>query len=370
MSLVATRVQDWRISDPNFDRNMVRMGEYGAIDFFITQTDAPTSIISPELRDRAFQSMGNDVKVPVLDYNGNVTVANQRSCVIADNENTSKLYTLTWATLAVGFTMVPASYMNNEIGYERDFNRKMANITRALLEKLDSYAVAALEANKTQVFQNLLYYTQTGNVVNVPWLMRNSILGDSAPMMRANKYYRELHVIGNSGVDAHVRQLAQMGVYNEQNRRLEYEGKILHYTNSIENETGKFATGFVVEDGNCAVVTRVDREALRRASANSHEWDVVRLPMLDLPVGAHFYTEVGDQSAIAGAATADLTCGVKEFYGFSVDVCFLVAYNSAPATIANPIIKFSIANPVGNVPTANPVVITNTAANPVSTKAV
>lgn len=119
-------MQDWRISDPNFDRNMVRMGEYGAIDFFITQTDAPTSIISPELRDRAFQSMGNDVKVPVLDYNGNVTVANQRSCVIADNENTSKLYTLTWATLAVGFTMVPAAYMNNEIGYERDFNRKMA----------------------------------------------------------------------------------------------------------------------------------------------------------------------------------------------------------------------------------------------------
>nr|DAW08599.1 MAG TPA: major capsid protein [Caudoviricetes sp.] len=367
MSLVLTRVQDWRVSDPTFDRNMVRMGEYGALDFFASQTKSPNSIISPELQAKAFQSMGTDVQVPVLDYNGGVTVANERSCVIADAENTSKLYTLTWVTLATGFTMVPSAYMNNEIGYQRDFNRKMATHTRALLEKLDGYAVAALEANKTQVFENLLYYTQTGNVIDVPWLMRDSILGDSAPMMRANKYFRELHVIGNSGLDAHVRHLAQMGVYNEQNKRLEYEGKILHYSGAVKNESGKFATGFVVEDGNCAIVTRVDREALRGASANGHEWDVVRLPMLDLPVGAHYYTSVGDQSGIAGDATKDLNCAIKEYYGFSVDVCFITAYNSAPSTIANPVIKFQVENSNG-MANARPVVITNTPANPVHTK--
>lgn len=370
MSLIATQANNWRLKSTEFDRNMVRMGEYGALDFFVTQTDSPTSIISEEIRNKAFASMGHEVQIPVLDYNGSVTVANERSCTIPDNDNTSKLYTLTWATLSVGFSVVPAAYLNNEIGMAQDVMRKMQNCTRALLEKMDSLAVAALEANKTQVFENSLYYTKTGNVIDVPWLMRDNILGDSTPMMRANRYYRNLHVIGNSGIDAHVRHLAQHGVYNEQNKRLEYEGKIMHYTNSVVNETGKFGTAFVVEDGNCAVLTKVDRESLLGTTTPLHQWEVVNLPLLDLPVGVHTYKDVGDQSATVGNATKDLTCGVKEFYGISLDVCFVVAYNSAPATIANPIIKFQVANPINGIPTASPVFIANDKTNPVNTKAV
>jgi hypothetical protein len=109
------------------------------------------------------------------------------------------------------------------------------------------------------------------------------------------------------------------------------------------------------------VLTRVDREALRRASANFHEWDVVRLPYIDLPVGSHYYTAVGDQSAIAGAASADMVCNVKEYFGFSVDVAYIVAYNSDPTTVANPVIKAQIDAPATNQPYATPVYITNAA---------
>lgn len=41
MSLIATRVQNWRIENPELDRNMFRPCEYGALDFFIEQTNAP-----------------------------------------------------------------------------------------------------------------------------------------------------------------------------------------------------------------------------------------------------------------------------------------------------------------------------------------
>lgn len=168
MSLIATRVQNWRIENPELDRNMFRPCEYGALDFFIEQTNAPNSIISPNLRDRALASIGNTVQVPVINYDENVQVSNVRSCVIADNENTSALVTLVWTTYAIGFTMVPAAYSNNEISYQHDFMRKMEKTTRALADALDKGAVAALEANKTQVFKTLLNYTQTGNVVQVP----------------------------------------------------------------------------------------------------------------------------------------------------------------------------------------------------------
>ena len=361
MSLVATRLQNWRVENPELDRNMTRPCEYGALDFFIEQTNASNSIISQHLIDRAFESIGNTVQIPVLNYDGNVEVANVRSCVIADDENTSALYEVVWATYAVGFTMVPAAYMNNEITYEHDFRRKMEKVTRALANKLDVDAVAALEANKTQLFKDLLQYQQVANVIDVPTQMATEILGDINPMMRANCYPEMIHIVGNAGVDSLVRKLAQHGVYNDVNKRMEYDNKVLHYSNNVVNEEGKNGTFYAVADGNVGVLTRVDREALRRARANFHEWDVVRLPYIDLPVGSHYYTAVGDQSAIAGAATADLTCAIKEYFGFSVDVAFIVAYNSNPAATANPIIKAQIAKPAANTPIATPVYVTNAA---------
>lgn len=359
MSLVATRLQNWRVESPNFDRNMTRPKEYGALDFFAEQTNSPNSIISQDLADRAFASMGNTVQIPVINYDGEVTVSTSRSCVIADAENTSALYNVVWSTFAVGFTMVPAAYLNNEISYEHDFNRKIEKISRALANKLDQAAVAALEANKTQVFTDKLNYTVTGNTVVVPTQMATEILGDINPMMRANGFSELVHIIGNAGIDSLIRKLAQHDVYNDVNKRLEYDNKVLHYSNNVVNESGKNGTMFAVADGNVGVLTRVDREALRRTQINGHEWDVVRLPYIDLPVGSHYYTAVGDQSSIMGAATSDLTCAAKEFFGFSVDVAFLVAYNSDAATIPNPVIKANITAGSTNVPLGMPVYVVN-----------
>jgi hypothetical protein len=143
---------------------------------------------------------------------------------------------------------------------------------------------------------------------------------------------------------------------------MEYDNKVLHYTTQLANAQGKIGSLYAVADGNVGVLTRVDREALRRASANFHEWDVVRLPFIDLPVGSHYYTAVGDQSDIAGDASADMTCNVKEYFGFSVDVAFIIAYNSDAENIANPIMKAQIAKPADNTPfAAQPVYVTNSA---------
>lgn len=370
MSLVATRLQNWRVENPEFDRNMTRPCEYGALDFFIEQTDAQNSIISPHLRDRAFESIGNTVQIPVINYDGDVQVSNVRSCVIADDENTSALYTVVWATYAIGFTMVPAAYMNNEISYDHDFIRKMEKTTRALANALDQGAVAALEAAKTQVLKDKLNYQFAGNVIEVPTQMATEIMGDIDPIMRANCFPEMIHIVGNAGVDSLIRKLAQHDVYNDVNKRMEYANKVLHYTNNVVNEAGKNGTFFAVADGNVGVLTRVDREALRRTRANFHEWDVVRLPYIDLPVGSHYYTSVGDQSQIAGAATKDLTCALKEYFGFSVDVAFLVAYNSDPATVANPVIKAEIAARAENTPLGMPVYVTNDAETPIYTQTV
>lgn len=361
MSLLATRLQNWRVKNPELDRNMARPLEYGALDFFIEQTYSPNSIISPNLSERAFASMGNTVQVPVINYDGDVSVSNTRTCVIADDENTSALYTVVWKTYAVGFTMVPALYLNNEIDYEQDFARKMEKVSRALATALDTDAIAALSANKTQVFADQLQYSVTSNVIEVPTQMATEILGDINPIMRANAYPKMIHIIGNAGIDSLIRKLAQHGVYNDVNKRMEYDNKVLHYTTQLTNESQKIGTLYAVEDGNVGILTRVDREALLRTVSNFHEWDVVELPYIGIPVGSHYYTSVGDQSSIAGDASADMVCNKKEHFGFSVDVAYIVAYNSDPTTIANPIIKAEIASPATNTPLGMPVYLTNAA---------
>ena len=56
------------------------------------------------------------------------------------------------------------------------------------------------------------------------------------------------------------------------------------------------------------------------------------------------YDSVGDFSAIAGAATADMKRTRKEHYGFAVDVAFITAYNSDPATLPSPILAFNVSS--------------------------
>lgn len=341
MSLLATRLQNWRIADPRFSKNTLRASRYGALDLFVSQTEAPDSIITPELRAKALGSMGNTVQIPVFDKD-TVTVATSRTCVVADNESTSALYTISFSTLSVGFTIVPSLYANNEIGYEADFNRKMAKITNALANKLDQLAVAALEANKTQKFNDTLIYTPAGNAIPADWNQREDILEDVATMMMANGYDGQVHIVGNGGIDALVRKLAQHGFYNDVNRQLEYADKVFHFTNNITNAEGKYGTLYAVEEGNVGVVTRLDRESARQAQTKiGHEWLQVDLG-LGMPVGLHHYQAVGDQSTIAGDASADLTCAVKDFYGFSLDVAFIVAYNNDLEGTPNPIIKATI----------------------------
>ena len=77
---------------------------------------------------------------------------------------------------------------------------------------------------------------------------------------------------------------------------------------------------------------------------------------------------MGDFNAIAGAATADMTRNLKQHYGYAVDVAVVTPYNSAPATIASPIVKFDITG--GNARDVKNVVIVSSEENPVYTSAV
>ena len=365
MSLAATVLQNIRLKN-NLDKNEGRLSEYGAFNFFVQQSEA-NPLLSAEAKELAKKSAGRSIQIPVV-YDGGVTVSNARTCTVADSENTSALTTVTFVTYAVGFTIVPAMYSNNEIEKEKDIQRKYLKCARALGAALDTAALTALEAGKTKVLGDSLIYGFQGDTVIVPFASREDILGDIEPMMASNDFYGQVNIIGNVGVRSLLGKLMEKGTYNEVDKSIEWAGKRFHTTNRLANEDGNYATFYAVEDGNVDLLLRYDREAVLGTDTKvGHSWDIVTMPYVDIPVGLHYYEGVGDMSEIAGDATADLTCAKKEYYGFSVDVAFVTTYNHAPSTEANPIVKVEIG---GGDTYAKPVVVVNGEENPIPTKAI
>jgi hypothetical protein len=339
MSLINTRIQNIRAKG-NLDKNEIRPSRYGALNLFMRNTDMPGGIITQELKDRAEKSIGNTFETPVIDFDAGVTIGNVRNAIIADDENTSQMFVITFATYAWGFTMVPALFMNNEISMQQDFEKKFQRYLYKFGETLDSAAIAALEAAKTQVFNDSLTYTVTANELISAFAERENVIGDLNPIMAANDHFGIIHIVGNAGIESIVQKLAQKDIFNSENKTLEYSDKELHFSTRIPNDAGEYANLYAVEEGAVGMLTRFEREALLGTkTADGHEWSIDTLPMLNMPVGTYFYESVGDFSGIAGASSADLTRAYKQHYGFAVDVAFLTPYNSDPATIANPIAK-------------------------------
>ena len=346
MSLILTRTQNMRVAyEGRYDKNELRASRYGALDLFQADSKNPGGIITADLEAKAKNSIGSTLQVPVIDYDGGISIGNSRSVTIADSENTSKLITISFSTYTFGFTIVPAMYMNNELSMQQDFNRKLEKYIYKLAETLDAACVAAIEANKTAVFGESLGYDTTGNSLQVPLAMQDQIIGDVDPIMNANDFYGQIHLIGNAGLQAIIRKLSEEGLYNDKNKVIQFQDKILHWTNRLSNATGMKATGYAVIGGNVGMITRFEREALLGTKmADGTSWDIDTLPILGIPVGTYFYESKGDFSAIAGAATADMDRVRKEHYGFAVDIAILTAYNSDANTYASPIVKFEIAS--------------------------
>lgn len=405
MSLVLTRIQNV-LAQSNVDKYEYRASRYGALSAFMSQSEDPGGILTPDIKEKARTSTGKSLLTTVIDYDGGISISHDRPLVITDSENTSRHLQINFATYSFGFTIAPAMYMNNEIGIQRDFQTKLMKYVYKLAQVLDEAALAAIAAGKTTVINNSLLYDKTGNIINAKWTERENILGDLEVIMGANDFYAPLDIVGDAGIESVVKKLAQHGLYNDVNKANEYAGKTFHFTNNIAKgayatssaagaafvnaSTWKgqptnskqandesyaaatalpavtagsnlYARGYAISKGSLGMLTRFERDCLLgTVSGDGHEWGIATLPLLGLPVGTYFYDSVGDFSSIGGAGTADMVRTRKEHYGFAVDIAFVTAYNSDPTHNASPILSFNISSEDASY--AKPVFVVNQSA--------
>lgn len=344
MSLVNTRMQSLRAQYPsNLDKNEIRASKYSAWDFFQADGNSPASVLPAATRAIIKNSFGNTVTIPVLDAD-DVTIGNVRSCTIADSENTSNLVTLTFATYAFGFTMSPARYKNNDVGYQADFDRKLQKYILKFASTLDVAAIAVLETYKNQLATGLTdYYSLSGGALQISQANKNDFYNNLEAIMRTMDFYGKTHIVGSTSSQPLVSRLNAQGEGNSTNEKFQLGGYQWWLTNRIANAGGIQSTGYAVQEGSVAVENRNDPDAQMKSSVGGgmREWDEVSVPIVNLTMGSFYTEDCADRSSL-DASTSGLTRSKLEGYEWSTDLCFVTAYNSDIANRYNPIQKFQI----------------------------
>jgi len=348
--LANTLTQNLRTDYPsNLDKYETRLSKYGAWELAKADTQSVESIVSDEVIAIAKQSIGNTLQIPVID-GGDVTIGSARSCTIADTENTSNLVTVSFTTYSFGFQMVPSSYVNNDIKYQEDFNKKLLRYLKKMASTLDSATVTAIDTAKSQVWGSAFvgagkkYGALAGDSLQVTQAQKGLVFNDLTSMMSEDDFEGGYNVLGSTTLKSTVGQYANQGAGNSTNTMFQFGEYDFTYSNRVTVGAGDESTFYCMPKGTIATFNRNEPDAVQGNSVNAGEyWEEVIVPIIEIPMGVKYKKDCADNSGINGGSGASWnTASLREQFIWSTDVAIVTAYNRAPATITSPIHKGEI----------------------------
>lgn len=343
--LVATYLQDIRAKYPSqLDRDEKRVTQDGLLTAVLEMTKARNSIVTDDLRQKAEDSEGLNLDVPVL-KKGAVTISNVRSCVITGGQSVSAMVRITWKTVSANIVLAPSTYKKNEVKYLADLENKIIEMVEAFKIEMEEDLDTAFNANKNQVYGSTIVgttYTLTGSAIQVPVALQDFFFNDLEAINYADDYYQpRIKIVASHTVMSVVNKYINQGAGNNTNLSFQFAGKDFTFSNRITVGGGKTATGYFMPDGSIGLLTRVAIDSKMDATAtDGTEWSEQRLPNLPFTVGLQYKSKCDDLSAIEASGMGHLTASKLEMWQFSFDYAIVVPYNSDNTTKAGSIRKF------------------------------
>lgn len=337
-----------------FDKNEIRPSIYGALQTFSDDVRNPLGILTPDdITDimRSFGRKGGNV-LPAISTDV-VSIGSTRSCTVAQDENTSVEFLVTYTTYAWGFTMVRSQYIQNPIAYQQDFDRKMRKYMIQLAKDLDSQCIAQLETDKNQVYPGSVtaIFPVLADALRVPNAEQNDLYNQADVVAELQDFEADFNVIASTGHKPIIRRLNAQGGGNSTNEAFQFGGYNYEFTNRIANGSGVESTAFIIPEGNLAVVNRNDWDSqLNHRSTNGKIWEEVTLPM-PIPMSGMDTMKVGSlhfsdcSNAINDLGTdfgGHSEASLLEAFSFSTDVTTISAFSSDRGTVAGPIQKYEV----------------------------
>lgn len=344
MSLLKTYLLEMRTKLPNpVERDEWRFTRYGLLESAREMTNSPQSIITEELKQKAKESEGRLLKIPVMKIGDDITINSVRSCNIGTLENETDLVTVTWVTLVADISMMKSQYHINEIAYLEDLRRKLLKVDHAFAKATEQLIYTKLDSEKSTVNNSPLVgteYTVVGDTIQVTAAQQELFFNDLEVIMEGDDFYSmPFKVLGSTTLKRDVKHWGHQGQQNDENLLYQFDGYDFRFSNSVVNGAGQKATGFVMTDGSLGIMTRVGIDSkMKNEAGDGTKWNTVFLENFGFEVGEMYKSKCDDVSSIAGLEHLKAT--MVEQWQLSVDVALITPYNSDPATKAGVIKKF------------------------------
>jgi hypothetical protein len=262
MAMTATVLQDLRANYPSLlDKWELRPEKYALLNKGVMNAENPsTGIISPDVLDKAMQSWGRNVDIPVMQV-ASASNGTGLACTFTGTEAVSAFVNITWVTVSNGFEMQPAKNFQNEIKYQQEFARKYSDAIRAMAGSINGAIDTALDAAARTAYTSSYVgtkYTLTLDAIQSSLANRPDFFNDLVDILAADNYYSPFDVIGSTNMRGIVRQLFAQGEANDTNTAYQFQMGDFNFSwdNDVTVSLASDATGYAMPAGAYGIVHR------------------------------------------------------------------------------------------------------------------
>lgn len=356
MAYVAdTMIQQWIANQLLINKNELVRGEQGAYDLGRAYVRAGQAPISQEEASDKMKTLSNQPFIAVMNKGG-VTVSTARTAVgTAQALGTSAKVTMVRNTVEAAIKISYDQLEGNGIGEERYFATLMQQAVQGIRDQVDTVAIAAIDAAKSQVQTSAYPYAFD---LTADAFLVDGASGVTDPEILNKNFLTWLESLPSNylsdglstGVNNPISILASPNCQLALNYSKRFKDNNYENLNQIINGLGSayFSTNIALPDaatqgvaysmtpGTYGLTTWANMDARKRRVGNNAAARIVSLPGLDHEVEMYTEANYSDQSGTFGATNAKV---YDERITFSFDYVTSVEYNSAPTTVASGIKK-------------------------------
>jgi len=304
----------------------LRGSTYGALEAALRQE---SQLLPKSTLEKLKKASGHVVEIDVFKREplGNGTA---RKCSGTGAGSTARV-ALVWQTITEEFAISHLDLAGNDYSYEELFQKRFEERLRSLYTRWDAAVVAALDANFSA--GNGDKFIRFMDAAQVP--LSNYDMSTNRSAMWANKAKAEafqndismdnIRWVGDSGLMELTSAMLNQGQGTATNLGFQFQGMGFDYSNRVQNNEGRYATGYMFEPGMFSFLTWINKLEKDGKDIGTDIWTSFAEPKYGKQVGLKIKKTCADNSATLGAGTeSDLT----ESYVMAVDIAIPFAYTS------------------------------------------
>ena len=318
-------------------QNEQRTANIGALNLF--RADTPRFLPNANLLFGQYRNPVSTARFAVMKKSDPTITAARTLTMAADDTETAYL-NVTWNTVQATIGISEAVFAGNDITAEQALSHELQALDQKVARTLDTAAIAALEAAKTQVDNSGgVPFTFAANTYGVTAAQRERFLSAFESVMLQNDFDGPYNILGSPSMSAYLNDILKYGTANDRNLAQFIQGNTYYQSNRLAAGAGNEMRAYVIPEGNLAVQTFIEDDCKKGIDTGVEKWYTMVLPFSDIEVGVYEKVVGADRSGDFGAGFERTA---MRYWSIAFDIAWILPYNSAIATLPSAVHKFEI----------------------------